>query len=174
MGVLTDKGGAGAWCDDIRTPSRETCAEQVARALTLALADLEKRFGADQTRWSWGVAHAAHSAHRPFSGIPVLGRLFDLRVPTGGDTYTVNVGRHTIRKESDPFANTHAASLRAIYDLANLENSRFMHSTGQSGLVFSPLYGNFTQRWAGVRYIPMRMERSVVEADMLGRLVLKP
>ena len=79
-----------------------------------------------------------------------------------------------IRAEAEPFVNTHAASLRALYDLADLEKSRFMHSTGQSGLFFSPLYRNFARRWARVQYIPMHMERASVEKGALGTLVLRP
>ena len=46
----------------------------------------------------------------------------------------------------------------ALYDLADLENSRWMHSTGQSGIVFSPWYRSYAERWAAVRYMPMRMD----------------
>ena len=30
-----------------------------------------------------------------------------------------------------------------------------MHSTGQSGLAFSPLYRNFVEKWAKVEYVPV-------------------
>jgi penicillin amidase len=106
--------------------------------------------------------------------VPALARFFDIRLPSAGDTYTVNVGRHNLRDEAAPFTNRHAASLRALYDLSNLENSRFMHSTGQSGNVLSPLYDNFARRWASVSYIPLHTVRGEVEKDMLGTLSLQP
>lgn len=156
--VLADANGQGRWCDDVVTPARESCDAVVAAALTRALNDLAARYGSDPAAWRWGEAHAARSTHRPFSRVAQLAKWFDVRVPTPGDTYTVNVGRHTIRDEDEPFVNRHAASLRALYDLADLENSRWMHSTGQSGIVFSPWYRSYAERWAAVRYMPMRMD----------------
>jgi penicillin amidase len=173
LGVLADKDGQSRWCDDIRTPARESCDALIERALSLALADLRNRYGDDMAQWRWGPAHEAHSEHRPFGRVDWLARWFDQRVPTPGDTFTVNAGRHSIRTERAPFTNHHAASLRAIYDFSNLENSRYMHSTGQSGNPFSPLYGSMTERWAGVQYIPMQTKREVVEEEALGVLRLR-
>ena len=56
-----------------------------------------------------------------------------------------------------PFANRHAASLRALYDLSDLENSRFIYQTGQSGLVFSSRYRDMRDDWAAVQYRPLQM-----------------
>jgi penicillin amidase len=64
--------------------------------------------------------------------------------------------------------------LRALYDLSNLDNSRFIQSTGQSGNVLSPLYRNYTQRWADVKYLPMTTRREAVEKNKLGTLALLP
>ena len=174
VNVLRNVDGQGRWCDDITTPEIETCAGLQTRALDLALADLVKRLGPDLDRWKWGALHPARSEHRPFARVPFLSDVFDLRVPTGGDTYTVNVGRYNIRDEQEPFVNKHAASLRAIYDLADLEQSRFMHSTGQSGNRLSPLYANFVERWAEVRTVPMQMRRDSVEKGAMGTLSLQP
>ena len=146
----------------------------MSASLDAALADLRTRYGTDMKDWKWGTAHEALSEHRPFSKVPSLAKYFDIRLPSSGDTYTVNVGRHNLRDEAAPFTNHHAASLRALYDLSNLENSRFIHSTGQSGNVLSPLYRNYTQRWSEVAYLPMRMKREVVEKNKMGTLVLSP
>ena len=37
----------------------------------------------------------------------------------------------------------------------NLSQSRVMHSTGQSGNVFSPPYRNFVEPWRAVQYVPL-------------------
>jgi penicillin amidase len=84
----------------------------------------------------------------------------------------VNVGHMTIRDENRPFANKHAASLRAIYDFADLERSRFMQSTGQSGNVLSPWYSSFAERWARVEYITIPTRRESIAAA--HTLTLKP
>ena len=172
--VLTDAGGAGRWCDDANTPAKESCADLLPRALDLALADLKRRYGEDRAQWRWGEAHFALSEHRPFGRQPQLAKLFDIRVPSPGDTYTVDVGRNTLANEAAPYANRHAASLRAIYDLADLDKSVYIHSTGQSGNLLSPLYQNFAERWARAEYIPMSMKRSDALAGSLGMLKLQP
>ncbi len=56
-----------------------------------------------------------------------------------------------------PFANRHAASLRAVYDLADLEKSQFIYQTGQSGLVFSTRYRDMSPEWAAVTYRPLML-----------------
>ena len=172
--MLADKGGQGRWCDNVNTPGRESCADLLPRALDLALADLRRRYGDDRKQWRWGDAHFALSEHRPFGRQPLLAKFFDISVPSPGDTYTINVGRNSLANESAPFASRHAASLRAIYDLADLDKSVYIHSTGQSGNVFSPLYKNFSERWSRVEYIPMSMKRSDAMADSLGTLRLQP
>jgi penicillin amidase len=172
--VLADTGGQGRWCDDVNTPVKESCADLLPKALDLALADLKRRYGDDRKQWRWGEAHFALSEHRPFGRQPQLARFFDISVPSPGDTYTINVGRNSLANESAPFASRHAASLRAIYDLADLDKSVYIHSTGQSGNLFSPLYKNFAERWSRVEYIPMSMKRSDAMADSLGTLRLQP
>ena len=146
------------WCDDRGTPAPETCAEQSSAALTRALDDLQARYGEDPARWSWGRAHQARSEHRPFSRVKALAPWFELRTPVGGDTHTVNVSRVGLKPDSSTgelFLNEHAASLRALYDVADPSQSRVMHSTGQSGLVHSPLYRSFVEPWRAVQYVPL-------------------
>ncbi len=177
VNVLNNVNGQGRWCLDTGKPASakpQTCAEVLSISLEAALADLEKRYGADRSKWRWGRAHAARSEHRPFGKVESLARWFDIRIQTPGDTFTVNSGRNNLRDENEPFTSRHAASMRALYDLSDLENSRFMQSTGQSGNVFSPLYRNYVQRWAVGAYVPMKTKRETVEVKRLGTLVLGP
>jgi penicillin G amidase len=150
--------GDSPWCDDRRTPEPETCAQQVDAALARALDELQARFGSDVARWRWGQAHQARSEHRPFSRVGPLARLFELRTPTGGDTFTVNAGRVGLRADAatgERYLNEHGPSLRALYDIAAPGNSRVMHSTGQSGIVFSPHYRSFVGPWTEGRSVPL-------------------
>jgi nicotinamidase-related amidase len=95
----------------------------------------------------WGDAHLAIGEHRPLSSAGWLARLVELRTPFPGDTYTVNVGALT-HQASAPFTTRHAASLRAVHDLAALDaNSYWVQSTGQSGSPFSGLYANMLPLW---------------------------
>ena len=134
-----------------------SCMGQSNAALDRALTRLQNDYGADVAQWTWGMAHNARSVHKPFGNVPLLARFFDVRVPTGGDTFTVNVGQYWANDEKLPFANRHAASMRTLFDLADLEKSQFIYQTGQSGLVFSSRYRDMSEQWAKVEYRPLQM-----------------
>jgi len=174
--ALSDTEGASAWCGDARKKAAEknTCPALASAALESALDDLTRRYGSNMDGWRWGEAHVAHSEHRPFSRVGWLAPWFEVRVPSPGDTYTVNVGRNRMRDDADPYSSRHAAGLRTLYDLANLENSRFIQSTGQSGNPLSPLYRSYAERWAQTRYLPMKTGRAAAEKDGMGTLRLQP
>ena len=155
-GVLERKDGW--WCDDKTTPALESCSQQVDAAFTRALDELQQSQGADVAQWRWGQAHQARSEHRPFSRVKPLAHWFELRTPVGGDTYSVNVSRVGLKPDAatgELYLGEHGPSLRALYDLGDPARSRFMHSSGQSGIVFSPLYRNLVERWANVDDVPL-------------------
>ena len=136
------------WCNDSTTPKVETSDTILNASFDAALKSLQKTYGSDLTKWRWDKAHFARSEHRPFSNVPVLKNLFEIRMPTAGDTYTVMVGKVRLR-DPDPFANEFAASLRAVYDLSIPESTAatVIFSIGQSGSPFSAHYRDLAQRW---------------------------
>jgi penicillin amidase len=168
-------GGQSHWCDDIKTPQVENCDSQITAALDDALAELETLTGgADYAAWRWGDYHYAHSDHNPFTHVSPLDKLFDIRISNGGGAHTINVGRHKFANRDFPYRQYHGPSLRAIYDLGDLDRSRWIHSAGQSGNPLSDLFSNFTERWRDVEDLPMTMKRSEIEAGALGALRLTP
>jgi penicillin amidase len=102
-----------------------------------------------------------------------LSWLFDIKVESPGGPYTLNVGRPEFADEDEPFASHHAASLRAIYDLSDLDRSVFVHTTGQSGNPLSANYDSLALPWSERRYVPLsaRVDPKAVRAN--DRLVLK-
>jgi penicillin amidase len=155
--VLSGRAQARDWCDDRRTEHRvETCDGIAAEALDAAVTQLTSSSGRDVAGLRWGEAHVAIGEHRPLSSVGWLARLAELKTPFPGDTYTVNVGALTHRAGA-PFTTRHAASLRAIYDLAAPDaNSFWVLSTGQSGSPFSEHYASMVSLWRDVKYLPMR------------------
>jgi penicillin G amidase len=148
----------GNWCDNIDTMPRETCPQQRDAAFARALTELQQTQGNDPATWRWGRAHQMRAEHRPFSRVPQLARFFELRAPVGGDSQTINVSRVGLKPDAttgELYLDEHGPSLRAIYDLGDLAQSRVMHSSGQSGLVFSPQYRSFVAPWAQVQYVPL-------------------
>jgi penicillin amidase len=163
-----------AWCDDVGTAAVETCAMQAGKALELALADLKRRYGDDPDAWRWGTAHPARMPHPLFEEVPVLGGLFGIEHPSGGDSVTVNVGHYRPADEADPFVSVHAASYRGLYDLGALEHSRFVASTGQSGNPLSAHYRDLSTLWANGETIAMTTRAEVYGENAIGRLTLTP
>ncbi len=166
--------GQRHWCDDVATAARESCDQRIAEALERALEGLAEDFGADMAGWRWGEPHYAHSDHRPLSVVPVLSRLFDIKLAADGGGFTVNVARYNMANERAPFVQVHGPALRAIFDLAEPERSLFMLSTGQSGNVFSRRYRDFAEPWRDVEYIPMTTDRGQILDRALGTLTLTP
>jgi penicillin G amidase len=159
--------GQSHWCDDVRTPEVESCDTALAASLERALAEVEKH-------GKWGDAHVARHRHRPFTRVAWLAPLFDIRVPSGGDAYTVNAGAMDFNDDAEPFASRHGPSLRMIVDLADPQASVFIHSGGQSGNPLSTQYRNFAEAWSRGEYVPMTSERQRLEAEGVQRLVLVP
>ena len=146
------------WCDLPKTPSVETCAESSNIALDRALEYLSEQYGKDPASWAWGKAHIAISEHRPLSKIPVLGKLFNITTPFPGDSFSINVGRLELNNSSNPYETLQGPSLRAIYDLSDLEKSLFVYQTGQSGWIQSKSYRNLNSLWAKNEYLPLQMK----------------
>ena len=161
------------WCDDRRTAKHERCGEVLAAALRRAVQRLESEFGRHRAQWSWGKAHVALGEHQVFSELPIVGRFFTVGSATPGGPYTLNRGVVEFWREP-PFANRHAASLRAIYDLADLDRSLFMQPTGQSGNPFSRYYRTFERSWAQGEYIQIPIAPNVFEREAIGTWQLVP
>jgi penicillin G amidase len=155
--------GDAYWC------MPKTCRAQSSAALERALDRLSAQYGDDPALWRWAAAHTARSVHKPLGNVPLLAKYFDVTVPTGGDPWTVNVGQYW-PNEAQPFHNRHAASMRTVFDLADLEKSQFIYQTGQSGLVFSSRYRDMSQAWSNAGYRPLQLQGK----NMVSELVLKP
>ena len=142
--MLTEEQG---WCDDRRTARTESCAEILRSSLDVAIAELTERHQKPLSTLRWGDEHVAPFTHRVFSAVPVAQSLVDISIETSGGPYTVSRGNSHVNRANAPFSHIHGATLRAVYDLANLDNSRFIIATGQSGNPFSPHYGDLVERW---------------------------
>ena len=162
------------WCDDRGTGAVETCDQRIEAALVRALDDLARRHGDDPGAWRWGDAHYAKFRHPVLGRIPLLKSIADIELASDGGPFTVNRAQPHIGNASTPFASVHGPGYRAIYDLADLDNSRFMQATGQSGNPLSGHYSDLVGRWRDGDYLRIagRGESSSEEAE--GTLVLAP
>lgn len=131
--VLTD--GEAAWCGT----ERETLLRD---SLAAAMAGLAARFGPDPAAWRWGAAHHSVFAHPLFRFIPGLAWLTTFRIPTPGDDGTVFRGGM-----NEAFEAIHGAGYRGVYDLADLDRSRFVVTPGQSGHPLSRHAADLMRPW---------------------------
>jgi penicillin amidase len=146
-----------AWC---RLPGQEhigVCLGKLQNSFRAAIKQLTERYGNDPGNWRWGDAHQARFANALLDRAPLLGSWLFTPLETDGDDYTVNRGTADIDYESgDPvYPHVHGASMRAIFDLADLSNSKFMLAGGQSGNPLSPHYRDFLPRWRDQQYFTM-------------------
>lgn len=177
--VMSNKNGMSKWCGDIQQQdgSLAKCAELASVSFYITTQQLAQEMGSDVNEWQWGKVHQSVGAHRIFDKVAPLNRFFNLYAPVGGGKTTINVGSHSSSDATDlnkVFRNTHGPSLRHLFDLSDLEKSRYIHSSGQSGNVFSPYYDDYLPRWAAGQFIPMVMNEVNYMPKALGTLDLLP
>jgi acyl-homoserine lactone acylase PvdQ len=73
-----------------------------------------------------------------------------------------------------PFETRNGPSFRAIYDLSDLDNSRYLIPTGQSGNPASPYYDQLTDLWAAGYYIRIPTEPDEIAKITQARRRLRP
>ena len=152
------------WCGE------QSCDARAAQAMQRTLEQLSRQLGSRPDEWRWARLHVAISSHKPFGKVAGLSRIFDERIESAGDLFTVNVGQYWANDPKEPFANRHAASLRAVYDLADLEKSRFIYQTGQSGHPASDRSRDMAGQWARGGYRALKLDA----AQYVHTLVLNP
>ncbi|CCG40918.1 penicillin acylase family protein [Magnetospirillum molischianum] len=137
------------WCDDFSTPAAESCEELIERSLNQSLTDLSADWGHDMSRWRWGDAHRARFTNPVLGQVPLLRRWANLETPTNGDNATLSRGSYRI--EGKNFPHVHGPSLRTVFDLSALDDSRYLIVPGQSGHPMSPHYGDQLKDWSDNR-----------------------
>jgi penicillin G amidase len=125
--------------------------------------------GPDPSSWRWGDIHRARFAH-PLGRMRGLEPLFVAADhPLGGDEQTV---RNAGFEGEGPFDVYVVPSWRAVYDLSNLDDSKGILPTGQSGNPASSHWNDQTDMWAAGELRPLPLTRAAVEAAATGRLTV--
>jgi len=167
--VLTT--GSSPWCDDARTPAKETCDQTVTTALHDAVGDLRNRLRTEMPSWRWDTIHRAVFPHQGLDTVGMLRPFLSRSVPNGGDWSTVNVG--AVAADS-PYEQHSVAGYRQIIDLSPANDSRFADAVVESGHFLSSHYDDFLTDFQAVRHRPMRMDRQAIEKGAIGTLRLVP
>ena len=145
--ILTDQ---THWCDRGESEVLESCPVIISEALDSAVSWLETRpelNGLEVNEWRWGIFHKARFAHSLFGFVPGLSKLTTVEIETDGSDHTINRGGYRSTRGRAPFRHGHGAGLRVVFDLADLDQSRFIIALGQSGHPASGHYDDLNLMW---------------------------
>ena len=146
----------------------------VSLALADAVAELTAAQGDDPAGWRWGRLHTLELVNATFgrSGIAPVEWLFN-RGPAGtsGGDAIVNA---TGWSADEGYEVDAVPSMRMIVDMSNLDASRWIQLTGNSGHAFHDNYDDQFELWRTGGNIPMRWERATIEAAAVHTLTLSP
>ena len=167
-GLLTDPAG---WCDQVLAVKSADCAPQVLEALQTARKELSARHGRSVKGWRWGDEHFAPLENKVMTHVPGVDVLFGLSRASEGGSFTVNRGGNSDQHgKAFPLLKNHGSGFRAVYDLGNPDNSRFMIATGQAGHPLSPHYADLTPLWHQAKSITIAGSRAALAEE--GRMMV--
>ncbi len=143
----------------------------VLRSLELTKEYLEKHFGKDPEKWTYGRLHQVQLSH-PLSVQAPMDKIFNLGpFPIGGNTDTVCQTATTANNRMG--YQLVAASYRQILTPAKWQKSECIMPPGQSGNVASPHYSDLFKKWLNGETIPMLWDKEVIKASAKAHLKVK-
>ncbi|MEV0587432.1 penicillin acylase family protein [Nonomuraea sp. NPDC050310] len=156
-----------AFWDDTTT----SYTEKKADILRQAMVDAHEEIGPDAT---WGDLHTLTLTNQSLgtSGIAPIEAIFN-RGPFGapGGKDAVNANGWNVQQG---YEVTSVASMRMVVDLADLDNSRWINLTGNSGHAYHPNYWDQAPLWARGETLPMLASPDKVRAAATHTLRLVP
>jgi len=162
-----------SWWDNRSTPTVETRDDILRQALTAGYEELHKSQG-DPAKWRWGRMHTLYVQNQSFgtSGIGPIEWLFN-HGPVGvsGGSNIVNA---TGWDPSQGYEVDAVPSMRMIVDLSNLDASRWIQLTGESGHAFSAHYTDQFDLWRTGQTLPMRWDERNIRESTVDTLTLEP
>jgi penicillin amidase len=163
------------WWDDGETLDiTEVRDEILLQALRDSVELLTETLGQDMSAWRWGDLHTATFVNQPLgqSGIAPIEALFNRGpVEVDGALSTVNNTGYPIGTSYDVSV---VPSYRQILDLSDWNNSRSVHTTGQSGHPYHAHYDDMIDMWRNFIYHAMLWSRAEIEASATDHLRLTP
>lgn len=163
------------WWDDVTTPHvRETRDEVLAQAMRDARDELTMIQSRNPGDWRWGTMHRLDLVNPTLgdSGVGLVNRIFN-RGP-----FKVSGGNGIVDATSwdarEGYEVTAVPSMRMVVDLDDLDRSRWIQLTGNSGHAFHDHYLDQQDLWRSGRMLPWAFSRKAVEETTQDTLTLKP
>jgi penicillin amidase len=146
----------------------------IQSALKAAVHQLRTQYGNDQQQWQWGHLHQAKFSS-PLADVGPLSLIFSIpALERPGDDTTVDIGGDDNATADPPgYDQMTVSSMREIIDLAHIDTSLWVITTGESGQPFSSHYDDLSVLWNQNTYQRMlfsRISRERLSYDYLRLL----
>ena len=155
------------WLIVLSDPAHRGRDALAALALDDALEELTRKLGTDMSGWQWSKLHRVTFDHPLGTVLPFLFNIGP--APNDGAYFTVNNAPFDLKK---PYAQTTHPSMRMVVDLADLESTRVVYATGQSGHPFAPHWGDLTKKYLEGGYVTLRFA-TARQGPLEGTLTLE-
>lgn len=174
------------WDDPSTTFTQESRDDILKQAFINAYSILIDLQGTEPSEWRWGTLHQAKFISRIIGQqdfLPNNPAINSGPYPanqgpfeTSGSPTSINTTQYILAPttSSDFFTVVALPSYRLIIDLSDFNNSRAMHTTGQSGHPASDNYNDMIAPWRTVEYHDLRWGINQVRTDGTKRLDLQP
>ncbi|MHB8186486.1 MAG: penicillin acylase family protein [Dermatophilaceae bacterium] len=164
------------WWDNKLTPGVIEGRDEILRqAMVEARMDLTKKLGKAPVTWQWGRLHQLTLEHKVLGGdsVPALVRAVFNRGPwqmPGGSSIVDANGWDA----SKGFAVNWAPSMRMVVNLGDLDASRWVNQSGNSGHPYDDHYVDQADAWVANETYPWPFSQKAVRAGGGDELTLTP
>lgn len=168
------KNDSSVWWNDVNTrdivESRNMIFE---KAFETTINELIAQLGKNPDTWEWGRVHVLEHKHpigmkKPFNIMFNVGPY-----PIPGGPEVLNQMGFDLNGEGI-YRVKYGPAMRIVIDMADMENSKSILPTGQSGNVMSRYYYDQSVMYNTGKMRKQKMNRAEIEANRIGRLVLQP
>jgi penicillin amidase len=162
------------WWNDISTKEvQESRNTIISKAYDQTITELLDQLGKEVDSWEWGRVHFVEHVHP-------IGRKKPFNMFFNAGPYPVPGGPEVINQIAMPlnaegvYKATYGPAMRIVLDFADIENSKSILPTGQSGNVMSRHYYDQAIMYNTGKSRKQKMNRKEIENNKMGRLLLQP
>lgn len=172
--VINDhlKRDSSVWWDNIETDSKETKKDILSVALKQTVAQLADQLGPEIRQWNWGKVHTLEHEH-PLGTVSILKKYFNVGpFPIKGAREVLD-NRGYIYNDTGLYKVFAGPSTRRVIDFSNIENSRSILPTGQSGNPLSPHFKDQAIMYNNGEFRKMKLNKEEIKA-VSTKLTIQP
>ncbi len=166
--------GNSVWWDNVNTKKvKETRTLIFIEAFDRTINELVTKLGTDVNKWEWGRVHFLEEVH-PIGMRKPFNLMFDVgpaAVPGGNEVINCigfDLNNKGIYKAS------YGPAMRIVLDFADIENSKSVLPTGQSGNIMSNYYNDQAVMYNTGKFRKQKMNRKEILSNKTGTLIFQP